>query len=115
MRLKFLSLNIKGLNRTLRQKALKKEADQSKADIIFAQETHLTDKDPCSFKMSKFPNIILANAPSKKRGVFIAIHDTNSFQQLQTLMDPAGCYIILVCLLGNKPFTLVKVYAPKMG
>lgn len=94
---------MKGINSPFKRNALNEEADQSRADIIFAQETHLTDKNPTPFRMPKFLNIVLANAPSKKTGVFIAICDSTMFQQIYASVYPADRYIILVCLLNGKP------------
>lgn len=106
---------MKGLNSPFKRKALNKEAIQAKANVIFAQETHFTDKDPISFKLPNFQHIFLSNAPSKKRGVFIAIRNTVLFQEALTIKDPAGRFIILVCQLNNLPFTLVNIYAPNVG
>lgn len=47
--------------------------------------------------------------------VFIAIRKTVVFQEALVIKDPAGHYIILVCLLNNIPFTFVNVYAPNVG
>lgn len=115
MGLKFLSLNRKGLNSPFKRKALHREATQTKTDVIFAQETHLRDKDPISFTLPNFPHLTQANAPTKKRGVFVAIRNTLFFQEILVITDPAGRYVILECLLNIIAFPLVNIYAPNVG
>lgn len=102
---------MKSLNSPFKRKALHKEATQIKPQVLFAQETHVVDKTPGSFKLLGFPHIIQANATSKKRGVFIVIHNTVLFQETLVIKDPESRYIILICLLDNVAFTLVNVYA----
>lgn len=106
---------MKGLNSPFKRKALHKEATQSTAKVIFVQETHLVDKATGSFKLPGFPHIIQANATSKKRGVFIAIHNMVAFQETLVIKDPEGRCVILLCLLNNMAFTLVNIYATNAG
>lgn len=64
------------------------------------------------FRHCQFPHIFLAIGPSKERGVAIAIKDSVQFTQLETHMDTASRFIILICEINQVKYTLVNLYLP---
>uniref|UniRef100_A0A8C5M9C8 exodeoxyribonuclease III n=1 Tax=Leptobrachium leishanense TaxID=445787 RepID=A0A8C5M9C8_9ANUR len=109
--MKIFSLNVKGLNIPHKRHSLYTDISSEKPDVICLQETH--------FKHSAYPRLYLpqyttqfhATSPTKTRGVSILIQN-RLFETHRLLKDPGGRYIILVCTINSRTYTLVSVYAP---
>lgn len=112
MPLKFVSLNVKGLNSPAKRASLMQEEKSLRADILFVQESDLAKGKCPRLHFPHFPHLYLANAHKKACGVFIAIHDSISFRHIHTIEDPLGRCIVLICKLNGTLFTLVNLYAP---
>ena len=56
----------------------------------------------------------MASGKKKRKGVLIAIHQSLSYQLHDSIIDPKGRYIILQCIIDNRNFTLVNLYAPNV-
>lgn len=112
MAVTLLSLNVKGLNSPYKRAMLWKEAGSAKADVVCAQETHLTKDNPIKIQHSAFPHIYFACSDKKKAGVLIAIKNSIQFAPVKVVIDPNGRFIILVCQIDNTLCTLVNSYAP---
>lgn len=89
-----------------------KEALSNKSDIICVQETHFSTTATPSCTHRNFPYIFSANAQNKMKGVLTAIRDTVAFTAHETIKDPGGRYLILVCDLNSITYTIVNVYTP---
>lgn len=89
MAFKISSLNVKGLNNPSKRQMAWNEASRLQRDICF-QETHFDSHKPPVFQHHKFPHIFMANGPSKKRGVAIAIKDSIKFTQQEVHSDASG-------------------------
>lgn len=111
MALKIVSFNANSLNHQAKRASFWREALSLQADVLCIQETHfLADTTP-HFHHKNFPHTFLASAPTKQKGVLIAIRDSVAFSLTETRIDPEGRYFILVGELNNKPFTIVNLYA----
>lgn len=112
MAFKIVSINARGLNFPQKRPALLKEANSQKADILLVQETHFAaDKTP-NFTLKNYNQIFLASGPKKKNGVLMVIQDPLQFQIHQSLLNPEGCYLILVCDINQTAYTLANIYGP---
>uniref|UniRef100_A0A8C5QV12 exodeoxyribonuclease III n=1 Tax=Leptobrachium leishanense TaxID=445787 RepID=A0A8C5QV12_9ANUR len=106
--MKIISLNVKGLNIPHKRHSLYTDINSEKPDVICLQETH--------FKHSLYTPQYLTQYHStfktKARGVTLLIHNRVAFQMHRILKDPKGRYIILVCTINSRIYTLVSIYAP---
>lgn len=112
MPLKWLSLNVKGLNHPAKRFSFWEEASKAKADIVCVQETHFHQAATPKCTHKDYQHTFFANATEKKRGVLIAVGKSMSFQLKSSHLDPNGRFIILTGDLNSKPYTLVTIYAP---
>lgn len=114
MVIKFLTINAKGLSHPAKRSSLWKLAIETQCDVLWVQEMHFKISSLPLCSHSPFPHIFAANATSKKRDVLMAIKATLLYQLHNSILDPAGRYIILACSPNNSIYTLVNVYAPKV-
>lgn len=115
MALEIISLNAHGLNSPFKRSMLWRECLALKGNVVCVQETHFskTKHPKCSHK--NFPYIYEACADTKKAGVMIVINKDVAFRHIESICDPKGRYIILICELNNSIYTFVNVYAPNTG
>lgn len=112
-KVKFYSLNIKGLNVPEKRSKLLLMLKRSKADIILIQETHFKTNNLPTFKDKKFPQIFNATYPdSKTRGVSILISKYCPFKVLDAKTDNEGRFLFIKGSLYNIPVTIANIYAP---
>lgn len=112
MGVKFISINSNGLNHPAKRKSMWREATSNRADILCVQETHFSAISPPVCSHRSFPHVFTANAPNKTRGGLTAVRDTVAFALYESVLDPRGRYIIVVCDINNSTFTIVNVYSP---
>uniref|UniRef100_A0A8C5M1H2 Reverse transcriptase domain-containing protein n=1 Tax=Leptobrachium leishanense TaxID=445787 RepID=A0A8C5M1H2_9ANUR len=110
--LKVLSYNVKGLNAPVKRHALAADVLRLKPDVICLQETHFKRLAHPSLGIRNFPIQYHATGPTKARGVSILIRSDVVYQLHRKISDPRGRYLILVCSLNHKTYTLVNIYSP---
>lgn len=112
MTIKLLSINVRALNFPAKHFSLWKEAVKLNANILIAQETHFQKWAAlqCQYRVLTF--IFSAELSSKKRGVLIAIKNSVTFNLHPFVISADGWYIILVCTINNKIYTIVGAFAP---
>lgn len=108
--IKITSWNVRGLNKLVKLKQVLGRIRLFKSQIIFLQETHLTDMTKVK---KRWPGQVFA-APfnSQARGVTILIHQSVPFRLIHEVVDPAGRYIILQGTVLTSLITLVNIYGP---
>lgn len=108
--IKITSWNVRGLNKLVKLKRVLDRIKLLKSQIIFLQESHLTDTTKVK---KRWPGQIFA-APfnSQARGVIILIHKSIPFRLSHEVIDPACRYIILQRTILTTQITLVNVYGP---
>lgn len=110
---KILSLNVNGLNNPIKRQKVMSKLRKEKAQIIYLQETHLTDQESEKLKKFGFMNTFYSCFRNKgKRGVSILISNTVKFECINMTKDKEGRFIIVKGKLENELMTLVNVYAP---
>lgn len=113
MEINCLTYNVKGLNSpTKRHKALR-ELHHYSADVVFLQETHLTQDTVIKLYSRNFPNWFYCDSPIKRaKGVAIGFSKRTKFSLIERRTDPEGWYLLLKLRLGERIFTSANVYCP---
>lgn len=95
MTINWLSLNVQGMNSPQKRVKMFKYLKQQKIDIACLQETHFASSSYPKYFASDYPHVFLSNAPTKQRGVMIALHKSVTFTCSKQISDPNGRYLIL--------------------
>ena len=107
------SLNVNGLNSPVKRKRVMSKLKKEKRQIIFLQETHLTNIEHEKLKRFGYRNSYYSSySGGKRRGVIILIANTVNFELEKETKDKEGRYIIVRGKIQNELVTLVNIYAP---
>lgn len=109
---KLVSLNVKGISNFLKRRTMFTWCRKRKADIMFLQETHSTEKTDTQWKNEWGVEIIRCHGSSNSRGVAILIKNGLDCTIHQKILDPLGRYIILKADIKDKIYVIINVYAP---
>uniref|UniRef100_A0A8C5RAT6 Reverse transcriptase domain-containing protein n=1 Tax=Leptobrachium leishanense TaxID=445787 RepID=A0A8C5RAT6_9ANUR len=109
---KITSYNVQGLNIPYKRRTLYKELDSGGADVVCLQETHFRRLSHPPLKWPSFTTQFHSTGPTKSKGVSILIRNRVVFELHRKLSDPNGRYLILVCSLNHKVYTILNLYAP---
>ncbi|XP_057196599.1 uncharacterized protein LOC130558278 [Triplophysa rosa] len=112
--LKLVTWNTCGVRETAevpeKRKKILETLTKLQSSVAFIQETHIgVNNVDCVDKISGWESFFSVHHPRSK-GVAILIKDNLSFELINSDMDPTGSYIVLICKLLGKCFTLVNVY-----
>lgn len=111
--IKIMSLNVNGLNNPIKRQKVMTKIKKEKAQIIFLQETHLTQPEHDKLKKCGYRNSYHSTFKGGcKRGVAILITNATQFDCEKECKDKEGRYIIIKGRLENEMVTLVNIYAP---
>uniref|UniRef100_A0A8C5Q2N9 Reverse transcriptase domain-containing protein n=1 Tax=Leptobrachium leishanense TaxID=445787 RepID=A0A8C5Q2N9_9ANUR len=110
--MKILTYNVKGLNLPVKRHSLYRDLRTHNADVICLQETHFRRLDHPNLITPQYLTQFHSTFRTKSRGVTLLIHNRLQFETHRLLKDPGGRYIILVCTINSRTYTLVSVYAP---
>uniref|UniRef100_A0A8C5M717 exodeoxyribonuclease III n=1 Tax=Leptobrachium leishanense TaxID=445787 RepID=A0A8C5M717_9ANUR len=110
--LKVISYNVKGLNAPVKRHSLAAEVQRLKADVVCLQETHFKRLAHPLLRIRNFNTQYHATGPTRAKGVSILIRSNVVFQLHRKISDPRGQYLIPICSLNHKIYTLVNVYSP---
>lgn len=69
--LKFLSLNVRGLNREVKRQAIYEYIKKNKVDVCFLQETYSSDNCENKWSMEWEGEMLFSHGTSHSRGVLI--------------------------------------------
>ncbi len=108
-----VSLNINGLNNIKKRGKVLSKFRKEKMQVIFLQETHLSQEEHAKFKKLGYRNSFSSSfGQTHKRGVAILISNTVKFELIKEIGDKEGRYIMIKGKLENQLVTLFNVYAP---
>uniref|UniRef100_A0A8C5LLJ0 Reverse transcriptase domain-containing protein n=1 Tax=Leptobrachium leishanense TaxID=445787 RepID=A0A8C5LLJ0_9ANUR len=110
--MKVLTYNVKGLNLPVKRHSLYRDLRSRDVDIACIQETHFRHLDHPRLTIPQYQKQYHSTFRSKARGVTILIHNRLQFELHRILKDPGGRFIILVCTINSRAYTLVSAYAP---
>lgn len=83
-----VSLNVNGLNNPIKRSKIILKMRKLKAQVVFMQETHLSQEEHEKLKKFGFRNTYYSTCKqSNKRGVAILIQNSNNFECLKEIKD----------------------------
>lgn len=85
---------------------------REKHQIIFLQETHLSQNEHEKLKQFGYKNTFYSSLKTGKRGVAILIHNSINFDLVREIRDSEGRYVLVQGKIENKMTTLICVYIP---
>ena len=107
-----LSLNVRGLRELSKQDVIIDWAIHQHADILFLQETHLSDdllkRFNAKWKGKCWHNL----GTTASRGVAILIKENIDFELIDIHRDDHGRKIMINLTMGNSFYTFINIYAP---
>ena len=93
--LSIITLNVNGLNSTIKGHAVAGWIRKQDPTIGCFQETHLSSKDKHRLEVKKWNMMIQANGCQKKVGVAILVSDKIGFRSKKLTRDNNGHYIMM--------------------
>ena len=109
---KLISLNIRGISNFRKRKTIFTWCRKQKADIIFLQETHSTEKNEAQWKREWGAPFFCSHGANNARGVAILIRNNFDCIVEQKVADAHGRFLILKVLLNGEQTLLVNIYGP---
>lgn len=111
--IKIMSLNVNGLNSPIKRQKVMTKLKKEKAQIIFLQETHLSQSEHDKLKKYGYRNLYYSSFKGVcRRGVVTLISNSTKFDLEKECRDKEGRYIIVKRRVENELVTLVNIYAP---
>lgn len=109
---KLISLNIRGISNYRKRRTIFTWCRKQKADIIFLQETHSTERNEAQWKREWGAPLFCSHGASNARGVAILLRNNCDCKVQQTIADANGRFLMLKVLLNGEQTLLVNVYGP---
>lgn len=110
---KLMSLNVNGLGNPIKRSKVLTKFKKEKADIIFMQETHLSQQEHEKLKRFGFKNTYYNSYEhSHRRGIAILVANKFKFELYKEIKEKDGRYLIVKGKIEEELITLVNVYAP---
>lgn len=103
-----LSLNVRGLNKTIKRRQVFRWLHQQKSDVVFLQETYSSTQNIKSWKAEWGDKMIGAHATNHMI-LFKLKLDVNIEQ---TICDKNGRYILAEVLVEGEKLVFLSIYAP---
>lgn len=112
-KLKIETINVNGLGNPLKRSRVITKLKRDKMQVIFIQETHMSNEEHEKFKKLGYINSFYSSYKnSRRRGVITLISNTVNFELIEEYSDKYGRYVIVKGRIDNTVVTLVNVYAP---
>ena len=109
--IKFCTQNVRGLNNSLKRTKVFNRF-KTKADVIFVQESHSTNKIENDWKNLWDGEIFFSHGSSASRGCMIMFKNTLEFSFIDSKIDENGRFIFIKCIIQGNKFFLINVYGP---
>ena len=110
--LTLISMNCRGLSQNQKRRDVLNYLKKSAADIIFLQETHMTQYTTQYFNTLWSGNCYHSCKTANSRGTTILLRSSLSYNLLSEHYGDNGNLVIVVCEINSNIFTLVNVYGP---
>ena len=112
MNLKCISLNIRGINKSIKRRNLFRWLHNGKCDVIFLQETYC-DKNIENVWRSEWEGDVFYSHGSKhSRGVVVLIKPTLKIENPEIIRDKSGRFLIVRATLLDEEYCFFNIYAP---
>ena len=87
---------------------------EKRPHIFSFQETHILLESEQQISQSLYSDVYYASAPESSRGVLIGFRPGLNYKVVSSIPSSDGFYLLLNCLIEDKPITLVSVYFPPL-
>lgn len=113
---KVVTLNVNGLTSPIKRGKMISKVKREKAQIIFWQETHLTNQEHEKIKKMGFRHTYYSSCKTgRRRGVAILLPNSVHFELLSETKDKDGRFVMVKGKIDQQEVTLLNVYAPQDG
>ena len=109
---KIVSLNVRGLNNSIKRRKVFKWLHRQTAPCYFLQETFSTEQSINIWRSEWGGNIFYSHGSNHSKGVMILVNPRYQFEVIRSIKDKNGRSIILEIKLDNQNLALANVYAP---
>ena len=113
--LSIITLNVNGLNVTIKRQRLAEWIQKQDPYICCLQETHLKPRDTYRLKVKGWKKILHANEDQKKAGVAILISDKIDLEIKAVKRDKKEHYIMIKGSIQEEDITIINIYVPNIG
>ena len=114
IKLKAISLNVRGIRTLEKRKGIFNWLIKQNADICFLQETYSTKEIENQWKAQWHGDFFFAHGSAHSRGVAILIRHTLDFKVISVKSDEEGRFILLEANIQDCSFLLVNIYTPNI-
>ena len=112
MELKFLSLNVRGLNKITKRRQLFRWLLQQTSDVIFLQETYSSVQTIKLWEAEWGGKMLACHGSTQSRGVMILFKPKVNVSIGNVIRDKNGRYIVSEAAIDDEKRILVNIYAP---
>ena len=112
MELKFLSLNVRGLNKTTKRRQFFRWLHQQTSDVIFLQETYSSAQTVRLWEAEWGGKMLACHGSTHSRGVMIRFKPKINVSIGNAIRDKNGRYIVSEVAIDDVKCILVNIYAP---
>ena len=109
---KIISLNVRGISNYKKRRTIFTWCRKQKADVIFLQETHSTERNEAAWKKEWGAPLYYSHGANNARGVAILIQNKFDCIVQESAIDADGRFLMLKVLLNGEQALLVNVYGP---
>lgn len=110
--LNIFSWNVKGLGNRLKRMKILSLLKDDKADVVFLQETYLSDTEHTKLKTDWVGQVYFSSYKSHSRGTCILVNRDVQFILGKLVTDPNGRFVLVSGTLDGMSLTFLNVYAP---
>ena len=110
--LKAVSLNIRGLNKSIKRRKLFRWLHLNRFDIIFLQETYGDPSLEDVWRAQWGGEILFAHGFKHSKGVMILFKPSLNVDFLEILVDKNGRFLVANININQDDLCLVNIYAP---
>ena len=107
-----ISLNIRGLNKSIKRRKLFRWLHNSKSDIIFLQETYSDPNIESYWRAEWGGDVYFSHGTKHSRGVMILFRPAVKPESVQVISDKNGRFLILNAAIDGEDFVFVNIYSP---
>ena len=109
---KIISLNVRGLNNSMKRRKIFKWLHRQTAHCYFLQETVSTEQSINTWRSQWGGNIFYSHGSNHSKGVMILVKPRYQLKVIRSTKDKNGRSIIMEIKLDNQNLVLANVYAP---
>ena len=110
--LKCLSLNVRGLNKSIKRRTVFRWLHKQNHHIIFLQESYCSKNLEPIWENEWGGKAFFSHGTNRSKGIITLINPSVNFNVEKFIPDKQGRFIILKLSLEEKAIVLVNIYAP---